>query len=58
MGNTISGIIKGLDKADEKQAEAKEALQIMHQMADDILMHFYDNIEFVFPLISISPFYC
>lgn len=50
MGNTVSDMVKKFDGSEKKENAAKEALEMMNQMAQDHLERFYEQIECAIPV--------
>jgi hypothetical protein len=48
MGNVVSDVIKTVDKADEKEARAKEQLEMLMKLADARLDTFEGNLNKMF----------
>lgn len=48
MGNTVSDIVKSVDRADEKESIAKEQLEMMMKLADARLDTFESEIKSMF----------
>lgn len=49
MGNTVSGTVKEFDKRNPKENAAKEALEVLNEVAQDHLERFYEQIKYIVP---------